>query len=230
MYSCTLDPLARTPTSLLFEEVERLISNLARPRASKPLNWAPAARLSTTETCTVPVVNVPSTVSPKLPPVICTRSSETLADAEAVAANRMLPPFPAAPLSETTVSATKSEAGPFGRKSMPNPKLSAFNARIRHFSTRRVPALLNSMPAEPPKPDPGGGPSISRPRKVTMSVDATLTVIPLLPAARTPAVPASHEMMIDLVIVTALKLPASMQSIWPPAAVFEIAVAKLAQG
>src|SRR5436189_1999514 len=54
--------------------------------------------------------------------------------------------------------------------------------------------------------------------------------MPLLPAARTPAVPASQEIVIDLVIVTAPNPPPSRQLISPAAAVFEIAPAKVLHG
>jgi hypothetical protein len=54
--------------------------------------------------------------------------------------------------------------------------------------------------------------------------------IPFVPAASTPAVPASQEMVIDLVMVTAPKPPGSRQLISPAAAVLEIAPAKVLHG
>src|SRR5262249_43560233 len=63
-----------------------------------------------------------------------------------------------------------------------------------------------------------------------MSFAPTLTTMPLVPETSTPAVPASQEMMIDLVIVTAPNPPGSRQLISPLVAVFEIAPAKVLQG
>src|SRR6516165_1283538 len=54
--------------------------------------------------------------------------------------------------------------------------------------------------------------------------------IPLVPDTSTPAVPASQEMMIDLVMVTAPNPPGSRQLISPNGAVFEMAPAKVLQG
>src|SRR5215472_9391508 len=54
--------------------------------------------------------------------------------------------------------------------------------------------------------------------------------IPLVPDTSTPAVPASQEMMIDLVMVTAPNPPGSRQSISPAGAVLEIAPAQVLQG
>ena len=58
----------------------------------------------------------------------------------------------------------------------------------------------------------------------------SLMLIPLVPAARTPASTPSHLMVIDLVMVTVPKPPESRQLISPNAAVFEIAPAKVLQG
>src|ERR1051325_9010391 len=52
----------------------------------------------------------------------------------------------------------------------------------------------------------------------------------LVPDTSTPAVPASQEMVIDLTTVTAPKPPGSRQLISPPAAVLEMAPAKVLQG
>src|ERR1700746_106780 len=61
-------------------------------------------------------------------------------------------------------------------------------------------------------------------------VALSLTLMPLVPAARIePSVPA-QSMVIDLVIVTVPKPPGSRQLISPPAAVFEIAPANVLQG
>src|SRR5215472_17355086 len=54
--------------------------------------------------------------------------------------------------------------------------------------------------------------------------------IPLVPDTSTPAVPASQEMMIDLVMVTAPNPPGSRQLISPNVAVLEMAPAKVLQG
>ena len=54
--------------------------------------------------------------------------------------------------------------------------------------------------------------------------------MPLVPDTSTPAVPASQEIVIDLVMVTAPKPPGSRQLISPAAAVLEIAPAKVLQG
>jgi hypothetical protein len=71
---------------------------------------------------------------------------------------------------------------------------------------------------------------MSRPRRVTIEPADALTVIPLVPAATTPASVYSHWIATDLVIVNAPKPPPSMQLISPPVAVFEMAPAKVLQG
>src|SRR5437762_9631144 len=73
-------------------------------------------------------------------------------------------------------------------------------------------------------------PLMSRPRSVTWSLGPAFTVIPGVPETRTPAVPASQEIVIDFVIVTPPKPPGSRQLISPPPAVFEIAPAKVLHG
>src|SRR6476469_557319 len=54
--------------------------------------------------------------------------------------------------------------------------------------------------------------------------------MPFVPETSTPAVPASQEMVIDFPMVTAPKPPGSRQLISPPAAVLEIAPAKVLHG
>src|SRR5262245_19324485 len=72
-------------------------------------------------------------------------------------------------------------------------------------------------------------PSIEMFLRFTIMFDA-LTLTPLVPAARIePNVP-SQSMVIDLVMVMAPKPPGSRQLISPPAAVFEIAPAKVLHG
>ncbi|WP_292189299.1 hypothetical protein [Mesorhizobium sp.] len=63
-----------------------------------------------------------------------------------------------------------------------------------------------------------------------MSVAAALMITPFVDEFDTPASTSSQAMVIALVIVTAPKPPGSMQLISPPAAVFEIAPAKVLQG
>src|SRR5438552_445839 len=60
-------------------------------------------------------------------------------------------------------------------------------------------------------------------------VALSLTLTPFVPAARIPAMQQA-SMVIDLVIVTAPKPPGSSASISPPAAVLEIAPAKVLHG
>ncbi len=55
-------------------------------------------------------------------------------------------------------------------------------------------------------------------------------MMPLVPETSTPASNPSEEMVIDLVMVTAPKPPGSRTLISPPAAVFEIAPAKVLHG
>ena len=54
--------------------------------------------------------------------------------------------------------------------------------------------------------------------------------MPLVPDETMPAVTPSQEKMIDFVMVTVPNPPESRQSISPPAAVFEMAAAKVWQG
>src|SRR5687768_18507102 len=71
---------------------------------------------------------------------------------------------------------------------------------------------------------------MSSPRSTTLSVDAALMMIPFVDEWSTPASTSSHAMVIDLVIVTAPKAPLSTQLISPPAAVLEMAPAKVLHG
>ena len=74
-------------------------------------------------------------------------------------------------------------------------------------------------------------PSMSRLRKVTVSLTPALMTMPLVPAASMPAIcTPPPSIVIDLVMVTAPKPPGSMTLISPPAAVLEIAPANVLQG
>src|SRR5436853_404764 len=80
----------------------------------------------------------------------------------------------------------------------------------------------------PSRPVPA--PLICRYFKTILSVDAALIMIALVPAARIPASVPAPLIVIDFVIVTAPKPPGSSTEISPPAAVFEIAPAKVLHG
>src|SRR3954465_10710891 len=68
-------------------------------------------------------------------------------------------------------------------------------------------------------------------RSETTSFGPAETMMPLVPAPSTEATwPSPPSMVIDLVIVTAPQPPGSSASISPPAAVFEMAPAKVLQG
>src|SRR5262245_47138877 len=67
-------------------------------------------------------------------------------------------------------------------------------------------------------------------RRVTTSDAPALTTIPLVPLTRIEARFPPPSMVIDFVIVTAPYPPGSSASISPPAAVFEIAPAKVLHG
>ena len=71
---------------------------------------------------------------------------------------------------------------------------------------------------------------MSRPSRRTLSVDATLTMMPFVPETRTPASTPVAIMLIDFVIVNRPKLPGSRTLISPPAAVFEMVPANVLQG
>src|SRR5215207_1697679 len=73
-------------------------------------------------------------------------------------------------------------------------------------------------------------PLMEIPRIVITSVEAALTVIPVVREARIDAIVPVPSSVIDLVIVTAPKPPGSRASISPQAAVFEIAPAHVLQG
>src|SRR5690242_17991625 len=74
-------------------------------------------------------------------------------------------------------------------------------------------------------------PWITRLRSTTLSVVlAPLKIRPLTPAFRIPPAFGPQSIVIDLVIVTAPNPPGSRQSISPPAAVFEMAPAKVLHG
>src|SRR5436309_2275837 len=93
------------------------------------------------------------------------------------------------------------------------------------LSTIRALPARKRMPLSPvPKP------LMSRPRSVTLSDAPAFTMMPLVPAASTPAVTPSQAIVIAFVIVTAPKPPGSRQLISPLAAVFEIAPANVLHG
>jgi hypothetical protein len=105
--------------------------------------------------------------------------------------------------------------------------------RIGSGPEAEVPATLHIhrpridvIDADKPWPAP---PSMSRPRSVTLSVAAALMLMPFVPTA-SRAIVFVQSIGLDFVIVTAPKPPGSMQLMIPPAAVFEIAPAKVLQG
>src|SRR3954468_14156699 len=73
-------------------------------------------------------------------------------------------------------------------------------------------------------------PWITRLRSTTLSLAPALTITPLAPEFRMPPALVPQSIVIDLVIVTAPNPPGSRQSISPPAAVLEMAPAKVLQG
>src|SRR5688572_173089 len=111
-----------------------------------------------------------------------------------------------------------------GAKLIPNP-VADLNPRIVQLSTIREAPARKRIPFRPVPT-----PSISSPFNSTWSVAPALTTMPLVPETSTPAVPASQEMVMALVIVTPPNPPGSRQLISPPAAVLEIAPAKVLQG
>src|SRR6266702_601893 len=143
------------------------------------------------------------------------------------------------PLSLITLSATYKNVVELAREYMATPPLPPLRKlRIVLFSTWTSWACKILIPTVPLP-----CPSISRPRKVTTSVVAALIVMPELlkpTGSRTPAVPASHEMVTEKVMVTMLmpkspgvalpKSPGSRQLISPPGSVFASAPAKVLQG
>src|SRR5438552_3241790 len=81
--------------------------------------------------------------------------------------------------------------------------------------------------ALPPLP----APLIERLRKITKSFAPAATLTPFWPTlARIPASVPSPLIVMDLVIVTVPKLPGSSVEISPPAAVLEMAPAKVLHG
>src|SRR3569623_1014996 len=68
------------------------------------------------------------------------------------------------------------------------------------------------------------------PRRTTTSLGPALTVMPLPPASTPAAPPHMPLMKIDLVMVTAPNPPGSSTLISPPAAVLEMAPAKVLHG
>src|SRR5580704_756932 len=101
--------------------------------------------------------------------------------------------------------------------------------KIVQCSMWSPPPLKKSTPLIPGLD--GTDPLIERFRRVTTSLAPALTTIPLVPETRTDATcPPPPSMVSALVIVRAPKPPGSNTSISPPAAVFEIAPAKVLHG
>src|SRR5438552_3745558 len=73
-------------------------------------------------------------------------------------------------------------------------------------------------------------PSISKPRSVTSSPAAAVTMIPFVPETRTPPLKGPLSIVMALLMVTAPKPPGSRTLISPCAAVFEMAPANVLQG
>ncbi|MEI9964267.1 MAG: hypothetical protein WDM92_05790 [Caulobacteraceae bacterium] len=97
--------------------------------------------------------------------------------------------------------------------------------------------MISVLPATKRMPfrllEPIGPPSMANPRMTTMQLGSVeqFTVTPLVPATRMPASPTpSLARVMAFVTVTAPKPPGSSVSISPPAAVLEIAPAKVLQG
>src|SRR5215472_13019253 len=86
------------------------------------------------------------------------------------------------------------------------------------------------MPLIPPLGLLAPRPSKSRPRRMTRSDAPAATTMPFVPATSTPPMTPSQLIVIAFVIVSAPKPPESRQSISPPAAVLEIAPAKVLHG
>src|SRR5437016_2452676 len=98
--------------------------------------------------------------------------------------------------------------------------------KISHLST------INAAPARKRMPlIPVPMPLILRLRKITTSLGPAWTTIPLVPETRTEATwPPPPSMVIPFVMVTAPYPAGSRASISPPAAVLEMAPAKVLQG
>src|SRR5689334_15823065 len=92
-------------------------------------------------------------------------------------------------------------------------------------STVRLPPVIILMALKPELT-----PLKSSPFRRTLSVDAMLTTMPLVPETSSPPITPLQMMLIDLVMVTAPKPPESRQSISPAGAVLEIAPAKVLHG
>src|ERR1043166_5257240 len=111
-----------------------------------------------------------------------------------------------------------------GKKPMAS-ELLLRNPLITQLSTTSPAPELNLIPTNPVP-----SPSMSRPFRYTTSVAPAAMTMPFVPDTSTPAVPASQEMVIDFVMVTPPKPPGSRQLISPPAAVLEMAPAKVLHG
>src|SRR5690349_9260123 len=96
---------------------------------------------------------------------------------------------------------------------------------MKQFSTLSCAPIRNRMPLTlVPRP------LIDMPRRITLSPAPALTLIPLSPATKTdPKVP-EQSIVIALVMVRAPNPPRSKQLISPPAAVLEMAPAKVLHG
>src|SRR5207253_1899814 len=141
---------------------------------------------------------------------------------------RMPAPVEPCPLLEIRVSLTTSLDDAAVATMMPVPPAEV-KFLITQFDTLRDPPARNLIPLSPGE---GPAPSMTRPRRLTMSDGPALMMMPFVPDARTPASPEPPSLVreIDLVIVTAPKPPGSSTLISPPAAVLEIAPAKVLQG
>src|SRR5437763_10326826 len=102
--------------------------------------------------------------------------------------------------------------------------------KISHLSTISDAPARKRIPLSPPLPELRR-PLSRRFLRITTSEGPAWTTIPLVPATRTEATwPPPPSMVMDLVIVTAPYPAGSSASISPPAAVLEIAPAKVLQG
>src|SRR5215813_11190697 len=129
-------------------------------------------------------------------------------------ATKPLVPFMLAMLSWTLAKMTPAPA-PLARKP------SVF---LLSWTRCRATPWMKLMPISP-LPTP----SISSPRRMTLA-PAPLTLMPLVRAARTPAIVLVQSMVIDLVMVTAPNPPESRQLMMPLTAVLEIAPANVLHG
>src|SRR5262245_98732 len=106
---------------------------------------------------------------------------------------------------------------------MPAP-LPALYLVMAQFSTWRDLPLISPTPI-----DAVPAPSIDRPRRTT-ATSAALTTMALPAVTTTPPLVPVQSMVIDLVMVTAPKLPASTHLIVPPGSVAVCAAANVAHG